>query len=154
MFVKYLYVYLHLKKMTNKSEFESNHCRRKNTVDENHPWWIILYTCFATFLTTFVFIPIYRYIIINLNFVAQEDVPYRPGVVHGIAGGPAVRCAHGHRTGGQQAVPLRVPPVFVAGGRQGRPACPTQAVHAPWLAVYWRSAAQAGRFLREGQAHQ
>lgn len=88
-----------------------------------------------------------------MHFVVQEDVPDRPGVVHGVAGGPAVRGAHGHRTGGQQALPLRVPPVIVAGGRQGGSACPTQAVHAPRLAVHGRSAAQAGRVLRKGQAH-
>jgi len=100
-----------------------------------------------------LFIP-KKIIIINLRFVAQEDVPDRPGVVHGVAGGPAVRCAHGHRTGGQQALPLRVPPFLVAGGRQGGPACPTQTVHAPRLTVHGRSAAQAGRVFREGQAHQ
>jgi hypothetical protein len=84
----------------------------------------------------------------------QEDVPDCPGIVHGVAGGPAVRCAHGHRTGRQQALPLRVPPFFVASGRQGGPTRPAQAVHAPRLAVHWRSAAQAGCVIREGQAHQ
>jgi len=42
----------------------------------------------------------------------------------------------------------------VAGGRQGRPTRPSQAVHTPRLAVHGRSAAQAGSVIREGQAHQ
>jgi len=42
----------------------------------------------------------------------------------------------------------------VASGRQGGPTRPAQAVHAPRLAVHWRSAAQAGCVIREGQAHQ
>lgn len=84
----------------------------------------------------------------------QENVPDGPRVVHGPAGRAAVRGAHGHRAGGQQAVPVRVPPIVVAGGRQGGPASAAQAVHAPRLAVHRRSAPQTGRVLRKGQTHQ
>lgn len=71
-----------------------------------------------------------------LFFTTQENVPDGQGVVHGVAGRPAVRGAHGHRAGGQQAVPLRVPPLVVAGRGQGGSARAAPAVHAPRLAVH------------------
>ncbi len=60
----------------------------------------------------------------------------------------------GRGAGGRQALPLRLPPVVVAGGRQGRPAGAGAPLHAPGLAVHRRPAAQADHLLREGQTDQ
>lgn len=56
----------------------------------------------------------------------QEDVPHHPGLL--LRGGPGLQVhrADGHRPGGQQALPLRLSPLLVAGGRQGRPSAARQ----------------------------
>lgn len=51
----------------------------------------------------------------------QEDVSDHPGLVLGGGPGLQVHRSDGHRPGGQQAVPVRLPPLLLAGGRQGRP---------------------------------
>lgn len=84
----------------------------------------------------------------------QADVPDGARVVRGLPRRGALRRAAGRGAGGRQAVPLRVPPLVVAGGRQGRPARARAPLPAPRLALLRRPAAQAGRLLREGQAHQ
>lgn len=55
--------------------------------------------------------------IVFVSCARQEDVPDGARVVCWSPTRSAVRGAHGHRTGGQQAVPVRVPPFVVAGGR-------------------------------------
>jgi len=47
----------------------------------------------------------------------QADVPHLPRLLHGRSARPALRRANGHSSGGQQAVPVRVPPLIVARGR-------------------------------------
>lgn len=49
--------------------------------------------------------------------VLQADVPHVPRLLHGRSARPAVRRADGHRSGGQQAISVRVPPLIVARGR-------------------------------------
>lgn len=84
----------------------------------------------------------------------QADVPDGARVVRGAGGRRALRRAAGRGAGGRQALPVRVPPLLVARGRQGGPARPRAPLPAPRLALLRRPAAQAGRLLREGQAHQ
>lgn len=63
----------------------------------------------------------------------QEDVSHHPGLfLRGAAGLPLHR-ADGRGSGRQQALPLRLPPLLVAGGRQGRPAAARQVSNARQL---------------------
>lgn len=54
---------------------------------------------------------------IKCVLVLQADVPHVPRLLHGRSARPAVRRADGHRSGGQQALSVRVPPLIVARGR-------------------------------------
>ena len=92
---------------------------------------------------------------IALFSLLQTNVPHPEGVCERVPeAGRALRCAAGHCPGGQQALPLRLPPLLMAGGGQGRPPGARQALHAPRLALHRRPTQEAGRLLREGQTHQ
>lgn len=56
----------------------------------------------------------------------QEDVSHHPGLFLRSGSGLQVHRVDGHRPGGQQAVPVRLPPLLLAGGRQGRPSSTRQ----------------------------
>jgi len=56
----------------------------------------------------------------------QADVSHRARLLHGAWTGNALQRAHGHSSGGQQALPVRLPPLLVAGGREGGPSTPDQ----------------------------
>ena len=85
----------------------------------------------------------------------QAHVPHAEGVSEwSDASRAALRSAAGHCPGGRQALPLRLPPLLVAGGGQGRPPGARQALHAPRLALHGRPTQEAGRLVREGQTHQ
>lgn len=56
----------------------------------------------------------------------QEDVSHHPGLFLRSGPGLQVHCVDGHRPGGQQAVPVRLPPLLLAGRRQGRPSSARQ----------------------------
>lgn len=56
----------------------------------------------------------------------QKDVPDHPSVLLRGRPGRQVYRADGHRARGQQTLPLRLPPVLVAGGGKGRPASACQ----------------------------
>jgi len=77
------------------------------------------------------------YLVFDIRRGLQEDVSHTSRVFPEAGPKPKVFGAHRHRTGGQQTVPVRVPQVIVAGGRQGRPTSPASAVHAPRFAVHW-----------------
>lgn len=51
----------------------------------------------------------------------QEDVPHYPRVFLGSGPGLSVHRADGYSASGQQTLPLRLSPLFVAGGGKGRP---------------------------------
>lgn len=56
------------------------------------------------------------------NCDRQADVSHHSSVFLRRGPGLQVHRADGHRPGGQQAVPVRIPPLLLAGGREGRPA--------------------------------
>lgn len=89
-----------------------------------------------------------------LLLLFQANVPDVAGVVQRPATGTAVRRAHGHRARGQQTLQIRLPQVVVACGRQSGPSGALSTLHASRLAVYRRTAEEAGRLLRESQTHQ
>lgn len=61
----------------------------------------------------------------------QTHVPDGARIVRGVPRGRALRRAAGRGAGGRQAVPLRVPPLVLAGGRQGGPASTRAPLPAP-----------------------
>ena len=74
-------------------------------------------------------------------------------------GGPPGHGGQVHRCDGRgahrlQALPLRLSSLVVAGRRQGRSARALAPLHPPGRTVQRRGAAQTGRLVREGQAHQ
>lgn len=87
-------------------------------------------------------------------FVLQEDVSHSARVLPETGPQPKILGAHRHRAGGQQALPVRVPQVVVASGRQSGSASPAPPVHAPRLAVHRRPAAQDVRVVRKSQTYQ
>ena len=84
----------------------------------------------------------------------QTHVSDCPSVLHWPEAGPAVRSTPGHSPGGQQAVPVRVPQVLVAGGGQSGPEPPVPPVPAPGLPVHRGPAEEASRIVRKSQANQ
>ena len=54
----------------------------------------------------------------------------------------------------QQKVPIRLPPIIMAGSRQGRSTTAPQTLHPSRLALYWRPTEKTGRLLRKSQVDQ
>ncbi|KAK1132444.1 hypothetical protein K0M31_013830 [Melipona bicolor] len=84
--------------------------------------------------------------------MSLTNVPDVSRLVQRIKIGGQVRGVDGHRSSGQQAIPVRVPPELLAGRGESGSSGAGAALRSPGLAVYRRSATKAGGLVRKGQA--
>jgi hypothetical protein len=78
---------------------------------------LVLQSDIATLIQCDLFLQTEVPTLIQRVFVLQADVPHLSRLLHWDSARPAVRCADGHRSGGQQAVSVRIPQVIMARGR-------------------------------------
>ena len=81
----------------------------------------------------------------NLHF--QTNVSDNKSQFHGSEARPEILGPTRHCPLRQQAVQVRLPPVLMAGGRQGRPAPAPQAVRPPRRSLHRRPAPQTSRVV-------
>ena len=93
-----------------------------------------------------------RMYVCDILALFQTNVPDVSRLVQRIKIGGQVRGVDGHRSGGQQAVPVRVPPELLAGRGESGSSGAGAALRSPGLAVHRRSATKAGGLVRKGQA--
>mgnify|MGYP004575255341 CR=1 FL=1 len=95
--------------------------------------------------------PVCMYNII-LSLFFQTNVPDVSRLVQRIKIGGQVRGVDGHRSSGQQAISVRVPPELLAGRGESGSSGAGAALRSSGLAVYRRPATKASGLVRKGQA--
>jgi hypothetical protein len=91
---------------------------------------------------------------LSRSVILQKNVPDSTCFLFRLGGQDKLHCFIGHCDNGQQTISLRLPSIFLAGGRKGRSGTQQQAVLASRLAIFRRTTSEADHHLRKSQVDQ